>query len=592
MHTPVSTRSGQIDGAIRKGSTSGFHVVQLFGGMVAVGEYYAKVHIGGQMLRAQIDTGSATLAVPLEECESCLRGDRRYNIHASPQKKGRRIGCGDTICTPNKCSPYSCGACSPKSNACCANSDKSMCGFHLKFGDGSGAQGMLIEDDMSWGGISFPVVFGGIDKDSPDFERKQVDGILGMAYSSLACNPSCAKPPFEAMVDHLAMRDIFQICISSDSGRIILGDYDKSLMKEQLHWVPMHLSSPPSYYTVQVSGNLEINDQEVVFDRYKRAIVDSGTTLIVFTHAAFNVIVDHLKENYCDVPGLCDADSWFRPAHCTKISEEDRRKLPTLRFHLVGFDIVLTPDEYLINYKSKGPDSWCVGIMALDSLSGGIDVIFGNTAMKKYVTVYDRENKRIGFGESTGHCTSTGKTSDSSTAAATVAPTPGGSGDTSGTTGTSVATIPATTVTVASTSNRGHAQQKADPGAVFADAAKCEAAKDCGACAAVEGVGDTCVWSTSEAQCLVGHKKRFMCLLDAVENQLLFVVVGISSLLVLIIIGCACYCVRRKQRDAMHEAAIDSDEAMESRVPLAPVRQDARMVARNHYELEDTAEEF
>jgi hypothetical protein len=334
---------------------------------------------------------------------------------------------------------------------------------------------------------------------------------------------------------------------------------------------------------------MEINNKKVIFPRYTRAIVDSGTTLIVFTHASFNLVVAHLQEHYCDVPGLCDVDSWFRPAHCTKISEADRLRMPTLRFHLDGFDVLLTPNEYLINYESKGPDYWCVGLMALDSLSGGIDVIFGNTVMKKYVTVYDRENQRLGFGESKGDCIG-------SVAAAQTAPLPALTTDEEYANRTSPTTTSAPDGKIQSQANAasgggGQIQQKSDPGAVFVDAAKCQAAKDCSSCAAVDGSGETCVWISSEAQCYVGEKIRFMCLLDAAANELLYIVIGTSCLLVLVIIGCACCCVRRKVRDAEHEAALDPEEAVESRVPLAPVRRDARAAA-NQFELEDSVEEF
>jgi hypothetical protein len=404
MHAGVGDFAEEVGGEadvlarrVGRSATEGYHVVELYGGMVAVGEYYAKINLGGQMVRTQIDTGSATLAVPMAACKSCRRGDRRYDLEKSVGGKGKAISCEDgSVCMKDKCSPFSCGKCS-SDRACCSKTVPDMCGFHLSFGDGSGAQGMLVRDDLEWGGVTFPVVFGGINQDSPDFERQEVDGILGMAYPPLACNPSCVKPTFESMVEHLKMKHVFQICITSDSGRIVLGDWDRSLMTREPVWVDMSLSTPPTYYTVRLTGDLMVNDAPVVFPKYKLAIADSGTTLIVFARASFQLLVDHLQRKYCHVPGLCGPNSWFRPAHCTKIDEDDRRKMPTLRFSLDGgFDVVLTPDDYLINYESKGPDFWCVGIMALDSLSGGIDVIFGNTVMKKYITIYGTLCSRSG----------------------------------------------------------------------------------------------------------------------------------------------------------------------------------------------------
>lgn len=394
--------------SISPSAITGFHVVPLYGGMVKVGEYYAQIKLGGQMVRTQIDTGSATLAAPMGTCHNCLQGDHRYKLSASVGGKGAVISCGDdSVCTRDRCIPSLCGGCSPL-KACCAKLQHDRCGFHLHFGDGSGADGFLVRDDMEWGGVSFPVVFGGINQDSPDFERPQVDGILGMAYPRLACNPSCVKPAFESMVDHLQMKKVFQICITSDSGKIVLGNWDKTLMKTPPTWVKLTLSQPATYYSVKLSGHLMVNKRPVEFPRYKLAVVDSGTTLLVFTTAAFDILKEHLQTHYCHVPGLCGMFTWFRPGHCARIPAATRRKLPTLRFTLQGgFVVEIGPEDYLIQYETHGPDTWCVGIMALPKLAGGIDVIFGNTVMKKYVTIYDREKSRLGFGLSNGDCKST-----------------------------------------------------------------------------------------------------------------------------------------------------------------------------------------
>lgn len=393
--------------SVSPSAIDGFYVVPLSGGMVKVGEYYARIKLGGQMVRTQIDTGSATLAAPMSTCHNCLRGDKRYKLAASVGGKGTVVSCGDeSVCKRNSWRPGMCGAFSPK-KACCAKMEKDKCGFHLHFGDGSGADGFLVRDEMEWGGLSFPVVFGGINEDSPDFERPEVDGILGMAYPRLACNPSCVKPVFESMVEHLKIRQVFQICITPNAGKIILGDWDQSLMRGPPTWVNMALSVPATYYTVKLSGNLMVNKRSLVFPRYFKAVVDSGSTLLVFSAAGYEVLKNHLQTHYCDIPGLCGEFTWFRPGHCARISASTRRMLPTLRFKLDGgFVVEIGPDDYLIHNAAHGPETWCIGIMALPKLAGGIDVIFGNIVMKKYVTIYDREKSRLGFGLSNGDCKS------------------------------------------------------------------------------------------------------------------------------------------------------------------------------------------
>lgn len=561
--------------------TTRFHNVQLYGGMVAVGEYYARVKIGGQTLRVQIDTGSATLAAPVKECENCKRGDMRYSIGDSKSGIATQIGCEDAACGENTCSPFGCGSCS-SSKACCAKSDNTKCAFHLNFGDGSGAKGILIRDELEWGDVKFPVTFGGIRSDSPDFERSQVDGILGMAYPTLACNPSCITPTFESLREEVTMKDMFSICITYDSGQIILGDYDPILSTQKISWVPLHLSTPPSFYSFPLVGNLKVNDHELPLPSYSKAIVDSGTTLIVFSHSTFDKFKKHLQSKYCNVPGLCGSQSWFKPAHCTRISDEDRKLLPTLKFGVQGFEITLGPSEYLINYASKGPEFWCVGIMALDAMSGGVDVIFGNTVMKKYVTIYDRENGRVGFAESDTNCGADARRTKGKPA---VLPVPEVDGDDSGEgvgdvgeeNGDTTSEQPPHDKPDALSSNspgeKSHPKQKekGSTGEGGSLAGSCGEARDCRSCSRVAGTD--CVWDSSQGRCDEGEAGMLMCVIDSFAGKFVYVVGGaLVAVVVVVLIAAGVYSYRKRQ-----EAAVSGDEEEgEVEQPLAENEVDTR----------------
>lgn len=524
------------------GWTARYHQVQLYGGIVAVGEYYARIKIGGQTVRVQIDTGSATLAVPMAECDSCKKGDMRYDMRKSDSGQARIISCEDRECEGHKCNTFMCGGCSSK-RACCAHSDPSKCAFHLSFGDGSGAKGVLVNDVLQWGDVKFPVTFGGIRHDSPDFERNQVDGIMGMAYPRLACNPSCVKPTFESARDYLGLKDLFSICMTDDGGKITLGEFDDRVNTTAVTWVPMHLESPPTFYNMRLLGNLQIGERSLVLPSYYRAIVDSGTTLIVFSKRAFRRFVKHLQTHYCHIPQLCDKKTWFRPAHCVKISDSDRLQLPTLVFQLEGFNVTLDASEYMINYKSKGPEFWCVGLMALDTMSGGVDVIFGNTVMKKYLTIYDRENERIGFAQSGGSC-------DPKHQGSKVMSTKAGS-------------LPVLEVPKRSEPNNDRTNSVAAP----VSGTQCDGAKNCSECAKLGG--SNCFWDTPLAACIPGEATKLMCSLDSVMSHLVYVIVGAVVAVAVIIIGVALFVwISRKRRQAHDESMVDADEMEENKLPL------------------------
>jgi Eukaryotic aspartyl protease len=384
-----------------------YYTADLLGGITRVGEYYTKIEVGGQKVRVQVDTGSSTLALPMAECRRCRPSDLRYNIHKSTSGIGRWIACTNELCTPDTCAAHACTRCSSR-DACCSDENPLACGFKLRYGDGSYARGALMIDTLSWGNnLSAPVVFGGILRDSEDFERSLVDGILGLAYAALACNPTCVEPPFQQMVKAGVVKDKFAICMTERGGKLVLGDIDPSMAKGPITYVPLALSKIPTFYTVNLTSVVRIGNEEVALPNFRAGAIDSGTTLIAVTDLTFALILRYLQEHYCHIPHLCDAKTWFVPASCVVMSPSILALLPTLTFYLGShreFALELAPEDYMIRDVDHGREVRCVGIMSLGRLGKETDVIFGNTIMLRYLTVYDRENKRIGFAESSGTC--------------------------------------------------------------------------------------------------------------------------------------------------------------------------------------------
>jgi hypothetical protein len=384
-----------------------YYTADLLGGITRVGEYYTKIEVGGQKVRVQVDTGSSTLALPMAECRRCRPSDLRYNIHRSTSGIGRWIACTNELCTPDTCAAHACTRCSSR-DACCADENPLACGFRLRYGDGSFARGALMIDTLSWGGnLSAPVVFGGILRDSEDFERSLVDGIMGFAYASLACNPTCVEPPFQQMVKAGVVKDKFAICMTERGGKLVLGDIDPTMAKGPITYVPLALSKIPTFYTVNLTSAVRIGSEEIALPNFRAGAIDSGTTLIAVSDLTFALILRYLQEHYCHIPHLCDAKTWFVPASCVIMSPKLLAQLPTLTFYLGSqreFALELRPEDYMIRDVDHGREVRCVGIMSLGSLGKETDVIFGNTIMLRYLTVYDRENKRIGFAESSSTC--------------------------------------------------------------------------------------------------------------------------------------------------------------------------------------------
>jgi hypothetical protein len=373
--------------------------VELRGGIVGVGEYYAIIELGNKKIRVQIDTGSSTLAVPMDGCQSCVKKANRYSFTEAPF--ARPVLCDSKQCAAHRCM-VSCPICSAR-GACCSPERPNECGFSLRYADGSEASGSLITDEVRWGELAANMTFGGILASSPNFERPEVDGILGMAYKSLACNPSCFDPPFDTFVNKGLVDNVFSICMTGTGGKLMLGGFTPSVAKTPIKYVPLHLSDPAQYYRVKLTGEMRISDEIVAMPNFKTAIVDTGTTLIVMSTRTFAALKEHLERKYCHVPELCGEDSWFQSGMCVSLSAADLAALPTLTFNIGGkLELVLNPADYMLLYSRGGKTYRCVGIMGMDGLGGM--VVLGNTLMQRYVTVYDRANSRIGFAEAADNC--------------------------------------------------------------------------------------------------------------------------------------------------------------------------------------------
>jgi hypothetical protein len=72
------------------------------------------------------------------------------------------------------------------------------------------------------------------------FELTEVDGVFGLAFPLLACNPTCLTPVFDDMVQKgLVERDIFSIHSDFENGVLVLGGIDDRLYDGALQYSPL-----------------------------------------------------------------------------------------------------------------------------------------------------------------------------------------------------------------------------------------------------------------------------------------------------------------------------------------------------------------
>lgn len=331
-----------------------------------------------------------------------------------------------------------CSACSSRTNACCSPQAPHACGFFLSYADQSGVSGALVHTNVAIAGITVPLTVAAVLAETKGFENTQVDGILGMAYSPLACNPTCIMPLFDTLVNaRVVKRDVFSICTASNGGTLTLGGSNPNFYHGKLAYVPL-ASRFHLFYDISLTG-VEIGGRTVDIPYFNHAIVDSGTTVMVVTNRAFKALKHHFQSNYCNVPGLCVhqpssltqqqstsnvlprhlvsghttlsnsstrvSASWFDPYFCANLEDRHIAMLPDIVIKLENnVRIVLEPDVYMIKYEKADTFGFrkivyrCLGISSFQGMDlVPNNVILGNTVLQKYFVEYDRENSRLGF---------------------------------------------------------------------------------------------------------------------------------------------------------------------------------------------------
>ncbi|KAA8492561.1 Cathepsin E [Porphyridium purpureum] len=336
--------------------------VVLSGGISTVGYYAAVLEIGVQgrarAFRVQVDTGSSLLAVPSTLCRSCNESRVKYeplhqvglacsssSVSRSDQNGPQSITLApkEPVCLTQICDRLQCPVCGT-AGECCATELHEDCAFFLRYGDGSRASGALVRDEIRFAGSplesAVSAYFGAVTTDSDGFEHAGLEGILGLAFPPLACNPTCVTPLFDEMVRAgVVKHDRFTICLDRENGggTLTLGEIDPRSIRSKIQWAPlMHsrakhlLALGDLFYAVRLASTVRVARKKVRMN-WRAAIVDSGTTLIVVSSPVFARLQEAIAKDACrnKVPGMCgDAlKSWFQPGLCVVLPDTTIKRL-------------------------------------------------------------------------------------------------------------------------------------------------------------------------------------------------------------------------------------------------------------------------
>jgi len=317
----------------------------------AEAQFYGPITIGtpAQDFKVVFDTGSSNLWVPSSKCTqiSC-KLHHRYD--------------------------------SSKSSTYKANGTS----FEIEYGSGN-ISGIVSNDvvglaDLTVQGQDFAEV---VKEDGMAFTFGKFDGILGLAFDTISVGH--ATPVWYNLMDQgLVDKKMFSFWLARNTsgmmgGQLTLGGYDKTLFRGDLSYVPLTYQN---YWQIKMDGVI-FEYRNLCGDEGCKAIVDSGTSMITGPSKLINMINGQLG---CIISG--DECSWL---HCP-----DYSTLPNLEFKLNNVSYILTPQEYIMETGGA-----CISaLMGMDIQEPvGPLWILGDKFMEKFYTVFDYENKQVGFAE-------------------------------------------------------------------------------------------------------------------------------------------------------------------------------------------------
>lgn len=225
-------------------------------------------------------------------------------------------------------------------------------------------------------------------------------GILGLASSANACNPSCVPTLLDSLVEAEATENEFGMCFTTEGGVIDLGFANASRYEGELSYVPI---VRPTWYELPLIdvlvGTTSVGAPEFLFTATNDVIgsfIDSGTSVLLFGPAIASAIQNIFQTVYADLPGMSTNVDNFWNGNCfnNSVIEPKIDEYPDLVYVFSGEDgvdvtIPVAADAYLMLVDEMR----CLGIAGVPSLGA----IMGDIFLQSVYAHYDRENERVGF---------------------------------------------------------------------------------------------------------------------------------------------------------------------------------------------------
>lgn len=219
-----------------------------------------------------------------------------------------------------------------------------------------------------------------VNKDK-DFDNMQADGILGMSigYSSQVHHPIVHN----MFIQGLIQNELFSVFLNDEdsnlSSCVIFGDFDLVKYAGNSSQIEYLNVISDGYWSVKLDS-VTMNNQNLLIGSIT-AIIDTGTSLILGPYLEVQQVLDRISDK-----DDCKFDLYLY-CDCENID-----KYPDIEFGLDGKKFKITAKNYMMKNGGK--------CQVLISAAGVYMWILGDVFIRRYYTVFDLGNQRIGLARS------------------------------------------------------------------------------------------------------------------------------------------------------------------------------------------------
>ncbi|KAF8934632.1 Type I transmembrane sorting receptor [Dissophora ornata] len=294
-------------------------------------EYYGAVLVGtpGQTIHLNFDTGSADIWFPTSTCttDACVAHSRFNTTKSSTYLKDDGT-------------------------------------WHIAYGDGSSANGILGSDIVDVGGVKVRQTIGLATNESIEFAQAPEDGIFGLGFNSIETVKGVKTFMDNAIASKSVALPVVSVFLPSvrmnggQGGHYLFGAIDHKRYSGTLTYVPV---TKQGYWQVHVN-DVKMNGQSL--GQSSEAIIDTGTTLIIVSDAAAAAIHKNIQGAV-----LSDEEGgWLVPCALAKSKETFSFSMGGSDFKVavadMAWDPLLTDKTTCFSGVQGGQDGlWLLGDM-------------------------------------------------------------------------------------------------------------------------------------------------------------------------------------------------------------------------------------